>query len=95
VAGKGEVIELPFRGSARLADLAEHYDLVLEGLDPELTLDEVLRSRLGDRLEPGRGIVVPPFKLRVREVSEGRVESVWLVLPQTGGSGFEQDEPGT
>ncbi|HUF75840.1 MAG TPA: potassium/proton antiporter [Longimicrobiales bacterium] len=80
-------IEFPLRASTTLADLREIYGLSIEGEDPDRTLDEILRTRLGDRLAVGRGIELGPFKVRVREVSDGVVESAGLLvrpIPETG-----------
>ncbi|MGH7503035.1 MAG: potassium/proton antiporter [Longimicrobiales bacterium] len=75
-----EGFEFPIRGSTTLADLKEIYGVELDGGDDGKTLDEVLRERLGEHLEIGRGVVLGPFKLRVREIVDGAVESVGLLV---------------
>ena len=79
-----EGIEFPLRASTTLADLREIYGLAIEGEDPARTLDEILRSRLGDRLEVGRGVSLGPFKVRVREIADGVVQSAGLLVRPTG-----------
>jgi NhaP-type Na+/H+ and K+/H+ antiporter len=51
--------------------------------DPDQTLDELLRERLGGRLEVGRGVELGPFKLRIREIADGKVQSVGLLIRAT------------
>ena len=79
-----EGAEFPLRGSATLADLRDIYGLTIEGEEEDRTLDEILRERLGDRLEVGRGVSLGPFKVRVRELADGAVQSVGLVVRVTG-----------
>ena len=75
-----EGVVFPLRGSATLADLRDIYGLTIEGEDEDRTLDEILRERLGDRLEVGRGVSLGPFKVRAREIADGAVQSVGLVV---------------
>jgi cell volume regulation protein A len=76
----GEGLELPVQSSMTLMDLEELYGIAVEDGAKQRTLDEVLRDRLGDRLEVGRGVTLGGLKVRVREVSEGRIVSVGLVI---------------
>lgn len=75
-----ETAEFPLRGSTTLADLREIYDVEVPDEDPDCTLDELIRNRLGERLEVGRGVTFGSIKLRVRELSDGSVESVGLLV---------------
>jgi cell volume regulation protein A len=79
-----EGAEFPLRGSTTLADLKEVYDVDLATGHPDQTLDELIRERLADRLEVGRGVELGPFKLRVREISDGKVQSVGLLITPAG-----------
>ena len=81
----GEGLELPVQSSMTLLDLEELYGIVVEDGEKQSTLDELLRERLGSRLDVGRGIALGGLKVRVREVSEGRVVSVWLVIESADG----------
>ena len=48
--------------------------------EPGWTLEDLLRERLGSRLEEGRGITAGGVKLKVRRMADGRVEQVGLVI---------------
>jgi cell volume regulation protein A len=76
--------EFPLRGDTTLGDLEEFYGIEIEG-DPASTLDELLRARLGSRLEEGRGVTLGAVKLNVRQMADGRVEHVGLVLASSEG----------
>jgi cell volume regulation protein A len=74
-------IEFPLRGDTRLGDLEEFYGVPVAHEDADMTLDELLRRRLGERVEVGRGIDLGVLKLRVLSLSEGQVEQVSVVVP--------------
>jgi cell volume regulation protein A len=71
-----EAIEFPLRGDTTISELAEFYGIQLEG-DGVKTLDELIRERTGDA-EPDSEVAIGGIRLRVREVSDGRVEQVGL-----------------
>ena len=75
------LVEFPLMGATTVADLAEFYGIEL-GTDGELTLDQVIRARLGNRVRPGSVISVQGATLRVREMSGGEITSVGLSIPQ-------------
>jgi cell volume regulation protein A len=85
LAGGGE---FPLRGSTTLDELKELYEIEIEGDDGSRTLGQLLAERLGERVAVGRGMRVGPFKLRVRELVDGRIEAVDLVIlpPEDGPS---------
>jgi cell volume regulation protein A len=76
-------LEFPLRGDTRMRDLAEFYDVPVSPEDAEITLDELLRRRLGDRLAAGRGVDLGAVKLRVDSILDGRVERVGVVVKST------------
>ena len=78
-------VEFPLRGDTTMADLAEFYGIAMDA-DPSDTLEELLRARLDERLEEGRGVTLGAVKLKVRRIVDGRVEQVGLVLvdPEPG-----------
>jgi NhaP-type Na+/H+ and K+/H+ antiporter len=78
-------LEYQMRGDTRLADLAEFYGVPVEPEDEAVTLDELLRRRLGERLAPGRGVELGAVKLRVDAMLDGRVERVGVVVRADGG----------
>jgi cell volume regulation protein A len=76
-------IEFPIAGSTSLADLAAFYDIdITDSESHATTLDELLRARLGSRIEDGRGVTVNGLKLRVREMADGRVAQVGIVISE-------------
>jgi potassium/hydrogen antiporter len=77
-------VEFPLRGDATVEEMEEFYGIRLEG-EAGRTLEDVLRERLGKRLEVGRGITVGGVKLHVRSIADGRVEQVGLVITPDGG----------
>lgn len=79
VRGPGAV-EFPLRGDTRLAELEEFYGVRIAAEDEEMTLDELMRLRLGERLGVGRGVELGPVKLRVLALAAGRVEQVGVVV---------------
>jgi NhaP-type Na+/H+ and K+/H+ antiporter len=69
--------EFPLRGEARLAELEEFYGIRLEA--PETgTLEDFLRGRVGADLQVGHSVTVGPVTLTVRDMIDGRVETVGL-----------------
>lgn len=71
--------EFPIAGSATVQDLDEFYGISIEA-DAESTLDDLLRNRLGDRVAIGRGVTIGALKLRVREMSNGRITMVGVAI---------------
>jgi CBS domain containing-hemolysin-like protein len=78
--------EFALRAGTTLDELQELYEIEVEGVDGDCTLGELLSERLGQRVAVGRGTRVGPFKLRVREVADGQIETVGLVIlpPEDG-----------
>jgi potassium/hydrogen antiporter len=74
------LIEFPLTGSTTVEDLWEFYGIRL-GFAGEKTLDAVVRERLGDSLEVGSTVYVDEVTLHVREIQDGRVESLGLAIP--------------
>ncbi|MEX2570209.1 MAG: potassium/proton antiporter [Gemmatimonadota bacterium] len=81
-------VEFPLLGSATVADLDEFYGIRLPGSD-DLTLDHLIRDRLGSRLEPGATITVSGLRLRVRDLVDGRVATVGIALPDSPDSSHQ------
>lgn len=81
--------EFPLQGSATVNDLEEFYGI--NGVAPgEMTLEDLLRAQLGDRLAPGASVHVDGVTLRVREIVDGRVEWVGLRLDESGEADAER-----
>jgi len=78
-AAAAPAAEFPLRGDTTVADLEEFYGIDIDA-EPDATLESLLRDRLGDRLEEGRGITLGAVKLKVRRMDAGRVDLVGLVL---------------
>jgi len=78
-------VEFPLRGNATVADLRDVYGIEVPE-DPDTTLDELLRARLGERLDVGRGLELGPVKLRVRGMTGGHIEQVGLSIVGEGAS---------
>ncbi|HEX9579520.1 MAG TPA: transporter associated domain-containing protein, partial [Gemmatimonadales bacterium] len=72
-------VEFQLRGGAQLADFEEFYGFRVDAPGFN-TLDEFLRAQLRDELEVGRSVTVGPVTLTVREVVDGRVETVGLYI---------------
>lgn len=68
----------PIGGGATIGDLREFYGVELVGIEPERTLEALLRERLGAGLAEGRAIDCGPVKLRVDRLRRGRVERIGL-----------------
>jgi cell volume regulation protein A len=73
--------EFPIAGNATVQDLDEFYGLSIDA-DGECTLDDLLRSRLGERVAVGRGVTIGTLKLRVREITDGRVTMVGVAITE-------------
>ena len=71
--------EFPLRGTTRIAELEEFYGIRVEA-PLTRTLDEFLRAELGDGIAPGELLDSGPLRFIVREVVDGRVETVGLVI---------------
>jgi cell volume regulation protein A len=71
--------EFQLRGETGLAELEEFYGIRVAA--PGFgTLDEFLQAKLGDEIALGRSVTVGPVTLTVREVVDGRVETVGLTV---------------
>lgn len=78
-------VEFPLPPATTVGQLASTYGFETDGEDPAETLGHLLERRLGDRLTPGRGILLGPVKLRATELEEGKVVGVglqFLALPE-------------
>lgn len=73
-------VEFPLRGTVSLEDLAEMYGLRLSE-SPESTLEQLVRRRASN-VAVGTTVTVDGVRLRVRELSEGRILSVGLALEE-------------
>jgi potassium/hydrogen antiporter len=72
------LVEFPLMGTTTVEDLWEFYGIRL-GVAGDLTLDEVIRDRLG-RVEPGSVLEIGEITLHVREVVDGKVNSLGLAI---------------
>lgn len=76
--------EFPLRGTTRIAELEEFYGIRVEA-PPKRTLDDFLRQEMGDAVAPGDTFASGPLRFTVREVVEGRIETVGLAIDAEGG----------
>jgi potassium/hydrogen antiporter len=74
--------EFPLQGTATVGDLAEFYGIELEA-PADCTLDRILRDRLQGEPEPDDTVRVGMVCLRIREMTEDRIE--WVGLSIVGG----------
>jgi cell volume regulation protein A len=72
-------VEFPLRGDTTVADLAEFYGVTLAE-PPALTLDELLRARLGRHLHDGSRLELQGIHLVARTMQDGSVDQVGLIL---------------
>jgi cell volume regulation protein A len=77
--GPGPHAVFVLAGSARVRDLEDFYGIRLGG-HPDETLDAVLRSRASGPVQPGETLRIGAVSLRVREVVEGSVDTVELLI---------------
>ncbi len=70
--------EFPLRGATTLADLAQVYGIRLSDA-PEQTLEQLIRGQV-EEVAVGTTVRLEGVRLRVRELSEGRILSVGLAL---------------
>lgn len=68
--------EFPLRGSATIGDVAETYGIRI-GDSPETTLEQFVRRRASD-VAVNTTVAADGVRLRVRELSEGRILSIGL-----------------
>ncbi|MEX0606486.1 MAG: TrkA C-terminal domain-containing protein, partial [Halofilum sp. (in: g-proteobacteria)] len=66
------------RGGAQVGEVAAFYDVELGSVNPELTLDEYLRSVFGHGVAVGDRATLGTLNLTVRAVEDGRVTRVGL-----------------
>ncbi|MCC9642829.1 potassium/proton antiporter [Rhodopirellula sp. JC740] len=77
-------LEFPLRGSIRVADLEQFYDLRLSD-NGEMTLEELVRSKLHeDHIQIGAALQIDQIVLHLREIStDGTIQYVGMsILPQ-------------
>jgi potassium/hydrogen antiporter len=82
-------MEFPLRGDTTVADLAEFYGVELDE-PPTCTLNDVLHRRIDGLVERGDRVRLSAIDLVARDVADGFVEQVGLVIrsdPTGGGSG--------
>lgn len=74
-------LEFPLRGSIRVSDLEQFYDLKL-GDNPDVTLDELVRGRLtAEDLVTGAVVPFEQISLSVRQMSaDGKVEFLGMMI---------------
>lgn len=72
--------EFPLRGTVTVADLADIYGIGLSE-SPESTLEQVIRRRAPE-IAVGTTVTLDGVRLRVRELSEGRILSMGLRIEQ-------------
>ncbi|TWU55411.1 potassium/proton antiporter [Rubripirellula reticaptiva] len=74
-------LEFPLRGSIRVRELEQFYDLNLDS-DKDATLDTMIRKRLGkSSIKIGEAVEFEQVKLCVREISDhGTIEFVGMVV---------------
>ena len=67
----------------KVGELEEFYGIHLDP-DPDRTLGELLRERLGPDLAVGRDLLAGEIRLTVRRMHEGRIEMVGVEIPMDG-----------
>lgn len=72
-------VEFPLGGATTAGDLEEFYGIRLDA-EPALRLGDLVRERLGPALRPGMRLVAAEATLVVREVVDGVVEQVGLII---------------
>jgi potassium/hydrogen antiporter len=73
------LVEFPLTGSTTVEELWEFYGIRL-GVPGHLTLDDVIRNRLGDSLGTGSILEIGEVTLHVREIVDGRVTTLGLAI---------------
>jgi len=71
--------DFPLRGATRVGDVEEFYGIRMDA-PATSTLDELLFERIGEGVGPGDVLEIGPVVLVVREVVDGRVETVGLTI---------------
>ncbi|HEX6939924.1 MAG TPA: potassium/proton antiporter [Longimicrobiales bacterium] len=82
VAGLPLRTEFPLRGDTTVGDLEEFYGIRIDA-EGALTLDDVLRRRLGHDPAPGAAVTVGEVTLTARQIVNGRIEQVGLTIIST------------
>jgi cell volume regulation protein A len=86
--------EFPLRGTIKVRDIEEFYDLKLDG-PPAATLDELVRARLNDE-DVSEGVAVPfdQIVLYIREIATDRtIEYVGMeILPANESESLDNDD---
>ena len=94
--GEAEVprlVEFQLRGGATLEDLADFYGISLDA-PGSMTIDELIRSRLGEEVVEDRVVNIDGVLLHVIEVVEGKVVTVGFAIPpEEGGEGITGEIP--
>ncbi|MGH7572254.1 MAG: potassium/proton antiporter [Gemmatimonadota bacterium] len=71
--------EFPLRGTTRIGDLEEFYGIRIDA-PASRTLDEFLRTSLGDGAQPGQALAIGGVTLTIREIVDGLVETAGLTI---------------
>ncbi|MGF1640309.1 MAG: potassium/proton antiporter [Rhodospirillales bacterium] len=76
--------EFVIEASKTIDELAASYDIATENLDPAMTLDALIRSRLGGLAEIGDRVGLGEIELVVRDLAaDGRVANIGLAVQPT------------
>jgi potassium/hydrogen antiporter len=73
------LVEFPLDGRTTVEELWEFYGIRL-GVSGSMTLDEVIRDRLGGEVHHHSMLTVGEASLHVREITDGRITSVGLAI---------------
>lgn len=74
------LVEFPLAGETTVEELWEFYGVRL-GVPGHLTLDEVVRHRLGDGLAVDATLVIERVILHVQAIADGKVTTVGVAIP--------------
>lgn len=72
-------VEFPLRGATRIGEVEEFYGIHIDAPEDQ-TLDEFLRIRFRRDPVVGDRFASPPLTFTIRELEDGRVETVGLVI---------------
>ncbi len=74
--------ELSIRGEAKLSDVASFYGLNFDTSDPDMTIGDWSRQRLGERPPLDARLSIDGAQIVVRKLESGRISSVGLQLDE-------------